>query len=246
MAKTLVGLVSSDKGDKTIVVTVAIRKTHPLYKKQYTFSKKFMAHDEKNEAHIGDKVSIAETRPISARKRYILEKVLEKALGLNPRYAQVHYNLGLTFYQRGRTDEAIHEFKKTLDLDSHLSSALYNLGLSYFRKGLYQEAIESYKEFLKSDPDYMNAHLNLGLAYGGLKQWDKAIEALEEELKYFPENFQTHVYLGIVYKETKDYSKALSHFKMALAHPDLPNGDWVRKAISSVESMAKKEERVRN
>lgn len=79
MTKTLTGMVSSDRSDKTIVVTVTMRKTHPLYKKQYTFSKKFMAHDEKNESKIGDKVLIAETRPLSARKRYVLERVLEKA-----------------------------------------------------------------------------------------------------------------------------------------------------------------------
>jgi small subunit ribosomal protein S17 len=80
MAKTLTGVVSSDKGDKTIVVTVTARKTHPIYKKQYTFSKKFMAHDEKNEAKIGDKVVIAETRPLSARKRFTLERIVEKPI----------------------------------------------------------------------------------------------------------------------------------------------------------------------
>ena len=79
MAKTLTGVVSSDATDKTIVVTARTRKTHPIYKKQYTMSRKYMAHDEKNEAHVGDKVVIAETRPLSARKRYTLLKVVEKA-----------------------------------------------------------------------------------------------------------------------------------------------------------------------
>jgi small subunit ribosomal protein S17 len=78
MSRTLVGVVTSDKADKTIVVTVVTRKTHPLYHKQYSSSKKFMAHDEKNEATTGDKVSIVETKPLSARKRYILSKVIEK------------------------------------------------------------------------------------------------------------------------------------------------------------------------
>jgi len=78
MAKTITGVVSSDKGDKTIVVTVRTRKTHPLYRKQYTVSKKFMAHDEKNEAQVGDKVAIIETRPLSARKRFALDKIIEK------------------------------------------------------------------------------------------------------------------------------------------------------------------------
>lgn len=78
MAKTLIGRVSSDKTDKTIVVTVQTRKTHPLYRKQYTVTTKFMAHDEKNEAQVGDKVSIVETRPLSARKRYTLQQIIEK------------------------------------------------------------------------------------------------------------------------------------------------------------------------
>ena len=79
MAKNFQGVVTSDKGDKTIVVLVETRKTHPLYKKQYTVSKKFMAHDEKNEAKPGDKVIIAETRPISKRKKFILTKIVTKA-----------------------------------------------------------------------------------------------------------------------------------------------------------------------
>ena len=78
MARTIIGTVSSSKGDKTIVVTVQTRKTHPLYRKQYTVSTKFMAHDEKNEAQTGDKVAIVETRPLSARKRHILDRIIEK------------------------------------------------------------------------------------------------------------------------------------------------------------------------
>jgi small subunit ribosomal protein S17 len=78
MAKQLIGTVSSSKGHKTIVVTVQTRKTHPLYRKQYTVSKKFMAHDENNEAEVGDRVAIVETRPISARKHHNLDRIIEK------------------------------------------------------------------------------------------------------------------------------------------------------------------------
>lgn len=79
MAKSFVGTVVSDKADKTITVSVLTRKTHPIYKKQYTQTKKFMAHDEANEARQGDKVSIAETRPLSRRKRFTLRRVIERA-----------------------------------------------------------------------------------------------------------------------------------------------------------------------
>ena len=78
MAKQIIGVVSSSKGDKTIVVTVQTRKTHPLYRKQYTVHSKFMAHDEKNDAQVGDKVSIVETKPLSARKRHTLDRIIEK------------------------------------------------------------------------------------------------------------------------------------------------------------------------
>ena len=78
MARVITGTVSSSKNDKTIVVTVQTRKTHPIYRKQYTVSKKFMAHDENNEAQTGDKVTIVETKPLSARKRYMLQAIVEK------------------------------------------------------------------------------------------------------------------------------------------------------------------------
>jgi small subunit ribosomal protein S17 len=78
MAKTIIGIVASNKTDKTITVVSHGRKTHPIYKKQYPVSKKFMAHDPNNEAQPGDKVSIIETRPLSARKRFILDKILDK------------------------------------------------------------------------------------------------------------------------------------------------------------------------
>ena len=81
MARTLTGVVSSDKRDKTITVMITSRETHPLYKKQYTITRKYTAHDEKNEAHEGDVVMIEETRPISKTKTWSLVKIVEKSRG---------------------------------------------------------------------------------------------------------------------------------------------------------------------
>lgn len=81
MAKTLTGIVTSNKADKTIVITVTSRETHPIYGKQYTVSRKYTAHDEKNEANEGDKVTIAETRPISKTKSFSLVSIDEKSRG---------------------------------------------------------------------------------------------------------------------------------------------------------------------
>lgn len=81
MAKTLTGIVTSDKRDKTITVTVTSRETHPIYGKQYTVNRKYQAHDEKNEAGEGDKVTIVETRPVAKTKSFVLQSIDEKARG---------------------------------------------------------------------------------------------------------------------------------------------------------------------
>ncbi len=77
--RSYVGLVTSDKMDKTIVVTITTKRMDPLYKKYVTRSKKCKAHDEKNDAHIGDTVKIVECRPLSKDKRWRLESIVERA-----------------------------------------------------------------------------------------------------------------------------------------------------------------------
>ncbi|MBD5095167.1 MAG: 30S ribosomal protein S17 [Subdoligranulum sp.] len=79
LRKTRVGVVVSDKMDKTIVVAVKDSVQHPLYKKIMKRTVKFKAHDEKNECGVGDRVEIMETRPLSADKRWRLVRVIEKA-----------------------------------------------------------------------------------------------------------------------------------------------------------------------
>ncbi|PLR96384.1 30S ribosomal protein S17 [Bacillus sp. T33-2] len=78
--KLYTGRVVSDKMDKTVTVLVETYKKHPLYGKRVKYSKKFKAHDEQNQAKIGDVVRIMETRPLSATKRFRLVEVVEKAV----------------------------------------------------------------------------------------------------------------------------------------------------------------------
>jgi small subunit ribosomal protein S17 len=75
----LFGTVVSDKMDKTVAVAVERQTRHDLYGKSQRRTSKFLAHDEKNEAKIGDRVTIAESRPLSRRKRWVLVRVVEKA-----------------------------------------------------------------------------------------------------------------------------------------------------------------------
>jgi small subunit ribosomal protein S17 len=77
--KSRTGVVVSDKMDKSVVVSVTRRIKHPLYKKYFYKSRKFMVHDEENECNEGDKVRIVECRPLSSRKRWTLDTIIERA-----------------------------------------------------------------------------------------------------------------------------------------------------------------------
>ena len=78
--RELIGVVVSDKANKTITVKVETYKKDPIYKKRIKYSKKYTAHDEKNIAKVGDKVRLVATRPLSKTKRYELAEVIEKAI----------------------------------------------------------------------------------------------------------------------------------------------------------------------
>ncbi|MCL6493493.1 MAG: 30S ribosomal protein S17 [Ignavibacterium sp.] len=79
LRKTRIGVVVSNKMDKTITVAIERRVAHPIYKKYFKKTTKLMAHDEKRQCSVGDKVKIMETRPLSKRKRWRLVEIVEKA-----------------------------------------------------------------------------------------------------------------------------------------------------------------------
>ena len=80
--KEVFGRVVSDKMDKSVVVAVERQTRHGVYGKALRRTSKFMAHDEANEAKVGDRVAIVEARPLSARKRWVVTRVVEKATGV--------------------------------------------------------------------------------------------------------------------------------------------------------------------
>ena len=79
LRKTRVGVVVSDKMDKTVVVALDVKYKHPLYKKTVRVTKRYKAHDENNECKVGDTVEIAETRRLSADKNWRVVRILERA-----------------------------------------------------------------------------------------------------------------------------------------------------------------------
>ena len=79
LRKEIVGIVVSDKMDKTVVVAVSEKRTHPLYKKTITYTRRFKAHDENNECGVGDTVRIVETRKLSKDKNWRVAEIVERA-----------------------------------------------------------------------------------------------------------------------------------------------------------------------
>jgi len=79
LRKTRTGLVISNKMDKTVTVAIERKVPHPIYKKYFKKTTKLLAHDDKGECNMGDKVKIMETRPLSARKRWRMIEIIEKA-----------------------------------------------------------------------------------------------------------------------------------------------------------------------
>jgi small subunit ribosomal protein S17 len=77
--KRLVGVVTSDKMDKTVIVETTTTKRHPVYGKVMRVRKKFKAHDENNDAKVGDRVEIIESKPISRHKRFMVTSIVERA-----------------------------------------------------------------------------------------------------------------------------------------------------------------------
>jgi small subunit ribosomal protein S17 len=79
LRKTRIGTVISDKMDKTITIAIERKVSHPIYKKYFKKTTKLMAHDEKSECRVGDKVKVMETRPLSKNKRWRMVEIVEKA-----------------------------------------------------------------------------------------------------------------------------------------------------------------------
>jgi small subunit ribosomal protein S17 len=79
LRKTRIGIVTSNKMEKTITVAIERKVPHPVYKKYFKKTTKLMAHDEKRQCNVGDKVKIMETRPLSLKKRWRLVEIVEKA-----------------------------------------------------------------------------------------------------------------------------------------------------------------------
>jgi tetratricopeptide (TPR) repeat protein len=155
----------------------------------------------------------------------------QRALQLDPGYAEAHNNLGNALLQKGAVDEAIAQFQNALQINPGLAVAHYDLGIALLRRGAVNDAIFQYQQALQINPDYADAHNNLGNALLQKGAVDDAITHFQTALQINPDYADAHNNLGNALLQKGAVDDAITHFQTALqikpryaeAHYDLGN-----------------------
>jgi hypothetical protein len=124
------------------------------------------------------------------------------------------YNLGITYGELGRHQDAVESYKQAIRIKPDYADAHYNLGVAYGKLGRYQDEIEAYRQAIRIKPDYADAHYNLGVAYGKLGRHQDAVEAYKQTIRIKPDDAGAHYNLGGTYFMTGDKGLALEEYKI--------------------------------
>ena len=140
----------------------------------------------------------------------------QKALEIDPGYANAHYNFGNALFQKGRLDEAMEHYQKALEIQPQYAEAHNNLGNVLRQKGRVDEAIIQYQKALKIEPDFVMAHYNLGMVLAQKGLADEAITQYQEALAIQPEDADGQINLGIALFKNGRVDEAIARFQKAL------------------------------
>jgi Tfp pilus assembly protein PilF len=144
------------------------------------------------------------------------ETLFTQALQVNPRSALAHNNMGFTFAEQGRLEEAITHYQQALQVRPDFAYTHNNFGLALAHQGNLEAAIAAYIQAIRLKPDYVNAHNNLGLALVRQGQFVKAMEHFTQALAITPDSAETHNNLGIALAAQEQYEAARRQFARAL------------------------------
>jgi tetratricopeptide (TPR) repeat protein len=140
----------------------------------------------------------------------------QKALQINPDYAEAYYNLGEALLKKGNVDEAIAHFQKALQINPDFAEAHNNLGEALIQKGSVDEAIAHFQKALQINPDYAEAHNNLGEALIQKGNVDEAIAHFQKALQINPDYAEAHNNLGNALIQKRNVDEAIAHYQKAL------------------------------
>ena len=144
-------------------------------------------------------------------------KSFEKALVIEPDYAEAHNNLGIALKDLRQLDAAVKSFKKAIAIKPDYVEAHYSLGSSLQELGQLDEAVKSYEEVLAIKPDFAEMHNNLGIVFQELDQLDAAVKSFEKALAIKPDFAEAHNNLGNVLKEIGQLDASIKSFEKTLA-----------------------------
>jgi protein O-mannosyl-transferase len=147
---------------------------------------------------------------------YDSEAVWRHAISVDHSSFLAHQFLGAAFFESGKSEEAIKQFRRTLEINPDYVSAYVGLGNTLLMRGDITQSIQFYRQALKIDPDLPEAHYNLARALATLGDTDKAINQYNDALKLDPAHADTHNNLGLLLASRGDIEGALSHFHEAL------------------------------
>ncbi len=145
------------------------------------------------------------------------ERLIRKALTINPRYADAHCNLGIALQKLGRFDESLASYDKALALEPRYAEAHYNRGIVLKELKRFEEAIESYDKALAIKPGYAEAYSNRGNALQDLRRLDDALASFEKALTIRPSYAEAYYNRGNVLRDLGRFESALASYDKALA-----------------------------
>jgi len=148
-------------------------------------------------------------------------KSYKHALAINPNYAEVHFNLGVTLQKLGQLDVAVNSYEQALAIKPDYAEAYYNLGITLQKIGQLDAAVYSYSQAIAVNPNYAEAHFNLGNAYQKLGQLDAAINSYSKAVAIRANYAEAYYNLGITLQNLGQLDAAVNSFEQALAvRPD--------------------------
>jgi len=144
------------------------------------------------------------------------ETLYQHALAVTENNYLAHHNLGIYFFSKGRTDEAITQYQEALQVQPDSAMAHYDLGAALGKKGETDEAIIQFQKALKLNPDNADARINLGTAIAMKGRTDEAIAEFAEALRRKPDNAEAHYDLGALYGREGKLDEAIAEFQEAI------------------------------
>ena len=143
-------------------------------------------------------------------------KAYERALSINPNFADAHHNIGNALFEQGKLDQAIEAYKKSLDLEPNNAEAYFNMGNTLQEQGRLDESISSYIRAIRINPNHAGVHNNMGNAFFDQQKLDEAIKAYSKSVNLKSDNSKAYYSLGNAHKAKGNIQEAISNYDKAV------------------------------